>query len=55
VEAGCFPEKVGGAIFSVGELQADRQARKNFGKLLLGKVTKIVATRCHILRLKWGD
>jgi len=42
-------------FFSVGELQTDRQARKNFGKLLLGKVTKIVGTRCHILRLKWGD
>jgi len=25
----------------------------NFGQLILGKIIKIVATRCHILRLKY--
>jgi len=39
---GCFQEKVGGS----------KKNRAKFGKSILGKVIKIVATRRHILKLK---
>jgi len=62
VVAGCFLEKVGGS-----KKERSRSEQKNawsrfvlkllklqtkFGKLIFGKIIKIVATRCHILKLK---
>jgi len=62
VVAGCFLEKVGGS-----KKERSRSEQKNawsrfvlkllklqtkLGKLIFGKIITIVATRCHILKLK---